>query len=630
VTAFIIDGYKTLYRNSGDNTVLILMQMSQQLAALANGSHDASPFPPLNQIQFQPLASSTRAVTLWFLSLGFGLACALSATLVEQWARDYLNAVQRRPAPHKRARISSFLFNGLEQFGMAKIAGAIPTLLHISLFFFLAGLVEYLLPLNPCVAYLNFGILIICTALYTVATILPLIFANCPYQTPLSEYIWRGLELFRTQYNIDRSGPTSMERAREIVAMKASPARDQRDCESLRWTLESLTEEDEFQPFVEGIPGFLRSKSEIGSNGVVVMCMLLKNPAVGLGNRIKMLLKTCDEPHTISPNPRRLRAMACLNAIWSLMVYSFNVDPSFGADWHMWCHGDLVDLVKKFRTDKDSAISNSAFNTTTTLVHRLLWNYTMIPVVTEQDLDAYIYARDLTIAQQIYAQLHCDLSHACAEGLELLDAADWLVRVEVKEENPDWKHELPLALDNAFMELDAYLASRRPALPTRATRSSLAAARAIAMPTIPTIPPPNKTRELLRLLARLRRVLNEVRCELLIGYVSRLLEKTSLTERARDTLCLTMGGLPTEPPSPATQARLVDCLRLIIEHDRSLNTQGTMTPAINVLINVVQYLVEEDEFAERAVGILDTYLETNPHSELAREALVDLQRPISS
>jgi len=550
--------------------------------------------------------------------------------MVEQWARNYLQAVQRRPAPHKRARISSYLFIGLERFGMSRVAGAIPTLLHISLFLFLAGLVEFLLPINPAIAYLPLGILVVCLVLYTVATFLPIRFGNCPYQTPLSDYIWRGLQLFRRHYQADRSGPTSMERARETVAIKASPARDRRDCDALRWTLESLTEDFEFQPFVEGIPGFLRSKSVVGSHGVVVMTRLLKDPAVGLGNRIKMLLKTCEDPHTLSSNLKRGRAMACMDAIWCLTTQSFQVDPLAGADWNTWCSENLANLVKKFKSDPDPVVSNSAFTATTVLVHQLLWDYSMLPRVTEQDLDQlqrYIYTGDVTSARTHCFRLGHALHMAGNKGLELLEAADWLIRSEVKEKVSDWKLELPNALENAAVELESYLVTGGTTVPSKVVRSSIALASSFAMPRIGHgSKPPIKTREALQLLVELRDLLKEVRFELLMDYVSKLTEKTSLSEKALDTLRLVMFDLP-ECPHPRTQSRMVDYLYFLINYNR--NVKGVMNPAIDVLLDIIRYL-DEEEPTERAENFVRSYLTDNPRSRAGVEAFTFLQKFSSS
>lgn len=85
--------------DSGDMTVTLLAHISQQLSAASNGSHvDALQLPK----SFRPTMATLRVNAFWFLSLCLGLTCALSATLVQQWARNYLQIVERRPAPHKK------------------------------------------------------------------------------------------------------------------------------------------------------------------------------------------------------------------------------------------------------------------------------------------------------------------------------------------------------------------------------------------------------------------------------------------------------------------------------------------------------------------------------------------------
>ena len=99
VTAFIIESYKQLSVDSGETTVALLLQISQQLAAASNGTHAIAASPPES---FQPSLSTLRVNAFLFLSLFFGLACALAATLVQQWSRNYLQAIDRRPAPHRK------------------------------------------------------------------------------------------------------------------------------------------------------------------------------------------------------------------------------------------------------------------------------------------------------------------------------------------------------------------------------------------------------------------------------------------------------------------------------------------------------------------------------------------------
>ncbi|KAJ7233276.1 hypothetical protein B0H12DRAFT_1058767, partial [Mycena haematopus] len=85
LTAFIIESYKSLNPDSGDLTVQFLERISQQLAASANGSTFSIP----RSASFAPLASSLICNGLWFISLGLSLACALIATFIQQWARNF-------------------------------------------------------------------------------------------------------------------------------------------------------------------------------------------------------------------------------------------------------------------------------------------------------------------------------------------------------------------------------------------------------------------------------------------------------------------------------------------------------------------------------------------------------------
>ena len=82
LTAFLIESYKTLQESSGDLTVAAILQVSQQLAALVNGTSFTVPASK----PFEPTSQSLVCNALWFISLLLSLTCALLATLVEQWA----------------------------------------------------------------------------------------------------------------------------------------------------------------------------------------------------------------------------------------------------------------------------------------------------------------------------------------------------------------------------------------------------------------------------------------------------------------------------------------------------------------------------------------------------------------
>ncbi|KAJ6628285.1 hypothetical protein B0H10DRAFT_1778403 [Mycena sp. CBHHK59/15] len=143
LTAFIIESYKTLRPDQGETTIILLTQISRQLAAGANSSFVEFPSPS----KFAPSTASLACNTLWFLSLGLSLSSALIATLVEQWSRNFVQKTDMRPTPIIRARIFSYLYYGLQQFNMHAVVDLIPLMLHISLFFFFSGLVLFLQPI---------------------------------------------------------------------------------------------------------------------------------------------------------------------------------------------------------------------------------------------------------------------------------------------------------------------------------------------------------------------------------------------------------------------------------------------------------------------------------------------------
>ncbi|KAJ7855522.1 hypothetical protein B0H13DRAFT_2205981, partial [Mycena leptocephala] len=182
LVAFIIESYKTLTPDSGDTTVLLLTQISNQLAAAANGTT----FTIVPPTPFTPQITSFVCNMLWFISLWLSLTCALVATLVKQWAREFMHKADMRSSPVIRARVFSYLYYGLKRFQMHTVVQIIPLLLHTSLLFFFAGLVAFLIPVNIALAAVTGILLVIIAAVYLLLTLFPLVYINCPYQTPLS------------------------------------------------------------------------------------------------------------------------------------------------------------------------------------------------------------------------------------------------------------------------------------------------------------------------------------------------------------------------------------------------------------------------------------------------------------
>ena len=119
------------------------------------------------------------------------LTCALLATLLQQWARRYLKATQPRYSPHKRARIRAFFAEGVEKFFLPWTVGVLPTLLHVSLLLFFAGLAVFLWNINLAIFRLVVAWVGVWTALYGCVTIMPIFCPNSSYHTPLLLAAWQ-------------------------------------------------------------------------------------------------------------------------------------------------------------------------------------------------------------------------------------------------------------------------------------------------------------------------------------------------------------------------------------------------------------------------------------------------------
>ncbi|KAJ7608915.1 hypothetical protein DFH06DRAFT_189829, partial [Mycena polygramma] len=333
LTAFLIESYKTLTPDPGDTTAIILAQISLQLAASANGTkyHVPSPTP------FTTPASSLVCNVLWFISLGLSLTCALIATLLEQWARDLLHRADMRSAPVIRARVFSFLYYGLKRFRMHTVVEIIPLLLHASLLLFFIGLIAFLIPVNIAVMAVVTLILLTVTTVYALLTVLPLLHLDCPYRTPLSGGLWRlRQELRRVLPRWRSRSPMPTESADEGMvesvfrtAMEYSEERSKRDQNALVWTVQSLADDNELEPFIEAIPDVIwapKSSADVYGNSPDAyrryvyddhMRRLMNDPRIILLRRLHAFGDTCYRG-ILAPEVRKRRQIALYKAVWAL------------------------------------------------------------------------------------------------------------------------------------------------------------------------------------------------------------------------------------------------------------------------------------------------------------------------
>ncbi|KAH9167865.1 hypothetical protein EDB89DRAFT_1649267 [Lactarius sanguifluus] len=395
VATFITESYKKLSPDSGNQTVALLAQLVDVSAGVPVVVQSSPPF--------HVPASIVRVNVMWFLSLILSLSCALLATLVQQWARRYLEYAQHRGAPRRQARIRAYMFEGVEQFRLSQTVEAIPLLLHTSVFLFFAGLVDFLVPINKVVAFSALGCVVVFALIYAILTLLPSLHLNCPYRTPLSGITYISLQLSalnlfsiaiaiegmfhellldirRRSYPDIRGSqddwPTKWramleDKVRthykrflrglrwrvELSAMEAPPSVD---ASALHWTLTTLDEDKDFEDFAARMPGFFNPRS--GSDATSIILSLMSEPRSEqltpdpiLGSRLRELLVTClPGSSLLTEGQRKNRLRVCLKNLW-YCVKAYNEKPEVPLAPYIRAIFASPEVVRWIRTEEDLA-----------------------------------------------------------------------------------------------------------------------------------------------------------------------------------------------------------------------------------------------------------------------------------
>ena len=288
MATFISISYPTLQQDPNLTTHFLLAQISQQLSN-ANTNNTSNHLGPSIQLPFSPSTSVVFVNTVWFLSLVISLICALLATLLQQWARRYLEVVERNNPPHIRAHIREFFSRGVRKFVVIGIVDLLPFLFSVSIFLFFAGLVVFAFLANQTVAYFTLAIVGILSLSYLSLTLMPFIFHDCPYYTPLTPVLWSCLQIvgrffFSTLHRaarqlyhrwgaVDERLVVSLhqQHKRKVTflskgmrfELEISAKRISMDIykDAIAWTLYRLDQDHELEEFVDGIPGLYESNA---------------------------------------------------------------------------------------------------------------------------------------------------------------------------------------------------------------------------------------------------------------------------------------------------------------------------------------------------------------------------------
>ncbi|KAJ7271188.1 hypothetical protein C8J57DRAFT_1603659 [Mycena rebaudengoi] len=183
---------------------------------------------------------------------------------------------------------------------MHAVVEVIPLLLHASLLLFLAGLVAFLLPVNRIIMGVAAGLLVLLVIVYCGLTILPILYLDYPYRTPVSGAPWRLFNVLRPTLRPVSVAPTVVEAV--------------------------VKHDTELEPFIESLPDVLWGPN--GRRGLYDdhIITLINNPDTHLMARIKRLLQSA-ERGLLLPEAKTRRQTTCLKALWMIAPCLTHLEP---------------------------------------------------------------------------------------------------------------------------------------------------------------------------------------------------------------------------------------------------------------------------------------------------------------
>ena len=195
------------------------------------------------------------------------------ATMLQQWARQYVRFTQpRRRSPRRRARIRALFSGSVDKLFIRTLSILLPCYLHFAVFLFFIGLLVFFFHVNHTIFVNTLWFFMLCMVMYSFVTFFPFFQSNSLLFTPISAFpasfvalvtclvhstfadrfkfkIWSIFDwLFE---DIRNTGPV------EDISSKRASEIDVRILES---TLNSLNEDDATETFFAAIPDFFSSR----------------------------------------------------------------------------------------------------------------------------------------------------------------------------------------------------------------------------------------------------------------------------------------------------------------------------------------------------------------------------------
>jgi hypothetical protein len=307
--------------NSGQETVCLLSQLVSQ-GNSTQVTQQSSQYCPDPSFSGTPSDVVIRANILLLISFFLAVASVMTCGLMQQWCDEYMKYAYPRAAPHKRGRVRTYLFQGINRFYIRRFMYGVHAVLHISVLLFFCGLSDYFHYLNPTVGMVSWFCVLASALVYVALGLFPLIIGNCPYQTALTPPLLFGstllLSFCRTAWQTLRHGQNGNFPRREEhhfnkrrYLMKQADARAAHlEPYAIQWLLTNDDfDEADMDKFLEALPGYIHSRTAMkkGLPAVLTASHILL--------RIREHLLTCVTEIELSEQACIKRVLACINAL---------------------------------------------------------------------------------------------------------------------------------------------------------------------------------------------------------------------------------------------------------------------------------------------------------------------------
>ncbi|KAL1679552.1 hypothetical protein EV122DRAFT_277132 [Schizophyllum commune] len=185
VTTLVVQSSQALQPNATEKNMAILSHVLLSIQPYGSAMHTA-PFSIVAETS-RPSVMDYWGNRFWFISLALSLFAAFMAVLIRQWVHEYERAVAGH-AKH-RVLVGQYRYSGMKRWRVPFIVALLPMMLHLALLFFFVGLILYVFKLDRSMAWALAAFTMFFYSLYLLTTVLPMIFVDCPYQTPVSYYV---------------------------------------------------------------------------------------------------------------------------------------------------------------------------------------------------------------------------------------------------------------------------------------------------------------------------------------------------------------------------------------------------------------------------------------------------------